>query len=75
MSKFIAKVTKRLKYILNPEAANLIEAGFINTCDGTITEAGRSALWLIVMTKFSTEFQAAALEAIAEAEEAAKNGK
>jgi len=65
-------IAARLKYILTGDAGKLCDAGFINSCDGTLTNDGRSALWLIVMQKYNAEFVKAA-EAVLAEREAEKN--
>lgn len=50
------KLTDRQKAILAPQAVTLIEAGYVNLDTGTLTEAGRSAMWLILTTKYAKEF-------------------
>lgn len=67
------KITTRLATIFNPTARKLIEAGFVDPCDGKLTKDGRGAMWSILVELHKDALVKLAEEAIAENEaEAAK---
>jgi len=62
------KLTDRQLELLSPEARLLVTAEFINIGEGTLTEAGRGVMWLILTQKYQKEFLAVALRVIEEEE-------
>jgi hypothetical protein len=51
----IKEISERLRYFLTSDAAILAEAGYIDTCEGKLLEAGRSAMWLILVDKYKAD--------------------